>query len=142
MEKKTITKTHFIKRFTALCLSRLDELPQNSEARQILLKSLSIGFSPDKTYTEKQVNSVIIDWLDNLARISGADHVALRRALIDYGYLSRNPDGTSYRREKTPEFVSFIFDAEIDQIPLKAELEKAAAAAEGKKQFYLNQQSK
>ena len=87
MEQKIISKPYFIKRFTALCLSRLNELPQNNEARQVLLKALSLEFGSDQTYTEKQVNAVISDWLENTAHISGTDHVFLRRSLIDYGYF-------------------------------------------------------
>ena len=138
MNKKTISKDKFIKRFTALSLSRLSELPQNNEARQILLKSLSLGFEYDTTYTEKQVNEIIISWINDLAHISGTDHVYLRRSLIDYNYLSRTANGQSYRREEAQPNVPLDFDADIDKVSLKEELDKAAAEAEAKKQYYMN----
>ncbi len=142
MEQKIISKSYFIKRFTALCLSRLNELPQNNEARQVLLKALSLEFGSDQTYTEKQVNAVISDWLENTAHISGTDHVFLRRSLIDYGYFSRSANGEIYRREKVQPLVSFAFADDIESLDLKTELKTAAAEAEAKKQYYLNLQSK
>jgi len=46
------------------------------------------------------------------------DHVTLRRLLVDYGYLERTRDGSSYRVGFPPR--PMAFDLEVDDIDLKA----------------------
>jgi hypothetical protein len=68
----------------------LSTFPAREKRRLIVLKQIATRFSPDHAYNEKDVNSIL-----------GAiyeDHVLLRRLLIDYGLLSRKPDGSEYRR--------------------------------------------
>ena len=49
------------------------------------------SFKPEVQYTEKQINTM-------LKRI-WHDHVYLRRALIEYGFLERTADGSAYWRK-------------------------------------------
>ena len=64
--------------------------PGREKRRLIVLKQLAERFSPHRTYNEKEVNAILSAVYE--------DHVLLRRQLIDYGFLSRRPDGSEYRR--------------------------------------------
>lgn len=64
--------------------------PGREKRRLIVLRQLAERFSPDRAYNEKEVNAIL--------SAAYEDHVLLRRQLIDYGLLSRRPDGSEYRR--------------------------------------------
>lgn len=64
--------------------------PGREKRRLIVLRQLAERFSPNRSYTEKEVNAIL--------SAAYEDHVLLRRQLIDYGFLSRRPDGSEYRR--------------------------------------------
>ena len=64
--------------------------PGREKRRLIVLRQLAERFSTDRAYDEKEVNAVL--------SAAYEDHVLLRRHLIDYGFLSRRPDGSEYRR--------------------------------------------
>ena len=64
--------------------------PGREKRRLIVLRQLAERFSPDRAYDEKEVNAVL--------SAAYEDHVLLRRHLIDYGFFSRRPDGSEYRR--------------------------------------------
>ena len=72
----------------------LATFPTREKRRLILLKEISTRFTPDRHYSEQEVNAIL-----------GAvyeDHVLLRRLLIDYGLLARRPDGSEYWRVSAP----------------------------------------
>ncbi len=66
----------------------LSEFPAKEKRKVIIIKQLAKRFEPDRKYTEKEVNAIL----------EGAyhDYVTLRRYLIEYGFLDRLPDGSSY----------------------------------------------
>ena len=64
--------------------------PGREKRRLLVLRQLAERFSLDRTYNEKEVNAILSAAFE--------DHVLLRRHLIDYGFLSRRPDGSEYRR--------------------------------------------
>jgi len=64
--------------------------PGREKRRLIVLRQLAERFSPHRAYNEKEVNAIL--------SAAYEDHVLLRRQLIDYGLLSRRPDGSEYRR--------------------------------------------
>ena len=68
----------------------LSTYPGREKRRLIVLKQISERFTPHRTYSEKEVNAILAAVYE--------DHVLLRRQLIDYGFLSRRPDGSEYRR--------------------------------------------
>lgn len=55
---------------------------------------LSEKFEFDKVYAEREVNELLKRWSTT------GDHVILRRALVDFGFLSRKRDGSEYMRVK------------------------------------------
>ncbi len=59
------------------------------------LRYLAEKFEPDAKYTEQDVNAILGSWH------TFGDHVLLRRALIEYGFLLRTRDGSCYW--KNPE---------------------------------------
>ncbi len=68
---------------------RLTRLPSKQKKRNIILRWLATQFRPDRHYAEAEVNEVIKAVYEN-------DYVALRRDLIDMGYLRRERGGGDY----------------------------------------------
>jgi len=56
------------------------------------LEAASEGFEFDRQYTEPEVNDILREYFE--------DHVFARRLLIEWGYLDRRQDGSSYWRLK------------------------------------------
>ncbi|WP_323961107.1 DUF2087 domain-containing protein [Arthrobacter sp. JZ12] len=74
----------------------LDGLPAGHVDRQSVLEHLADRLFPaDRELDEPTVNLLI-------ATVT-RDIPTLRRALVDYGYLERNADGTGYRRAARSE---------------------------------------
>ncbi|MFE4114821.1 DUF2087 domain-containing protein [Priestia sp. YIM B13448] len=59
--------------------------------RLVVLEELSGHFDFGSTYTEKEVNDMLTPFYD--------DYAVLRRYLIEYGFLERSADGSSYWRK-------------------------------------------
>ncbi|MDP3984012.1 MAG: DUF2087 domain-containing protein [Acidimicrobiia bacterium] len=68
--------------------SRLAELPTQASRRRVVLERLAHEFEVGIRYTEKRVNSIILTF--------HPDYAAIRRYLIDEGFLSR-ADGAYWR---------------------------------------------
>lgn len=56
--------------------------------KYIVLTEIAKRFDPERKYSEKQVNELLKEVYD--------DYVEIRRYLIDYGLLEREPDGSQY----------------------------------------------
>ena len=67
---------------------RLTEMPTKESKRRIVLGRIALEFEPGVEYDEATVNAIV-------GRFS-TDHAALRRYLVDEGFLSR--DHGRYRR--------------------------------------------
>jgi hypothetical protein len=61
---------------------RLTEIPMKASKRRIVLERIAVEFDPGVRYAEREVNAA-------LGRFH-PDHAALRRALVDEGFLSRD----------------------------------------------------
>jgi len=66
----------------------LHTFPLKEKKRVAILRHLSKAFEPGRTYTEKEVNTILKQFY--------ADYALLRRNLVDYGFLDRTPDGGAY----------------------------------------------
>ncbi len=66
----------------------LTRFPLKAKERVALLRKIVELLEPGVRYSEKELNAI-------LSRIAD-DHVLVRRCLIDYGFLSRRPDGSAY----------------------------------------------
>ena len=69
---------------------RLQSMPVARSKRQIVLDVLSQDFEPGKRYSEKQVNLIVGKRF--------ADTAAVRRYLVDEGFLEREGGGGKYWR--------------------------------------------
>jgi len=73
---------------TFLRQGRLVSIPAQLKKRQIVLEKLAQEFEPGRTYTEREVNQVLVDVHDDVA--------TLRRGMIEHGLMQR--DGGLYWR--------------------------------------------
>jgi hypothetical protein len=61
---------------------RLREIPSKESKRRIVLERIALEFDPGVRYDEKEVNVIVGHFFN--------DHAALRRSLVDEGFLERN----------------------------------------------------
>lgn len=92
--------------------------PRKPRDREILMKSFVMGLDSERSYGEAEINDAIREWQRDVVPAIHADHVTVRRLLVDFGHLERTPDGARYR-------VGFparplAFDLEVDQIDVRA----------------------
>jgi hypothetical protein len=111
-----VTRHEFEDRLTSLCVrSGMNGLPRKSRDRQILFKSIALLLVPGKVYSEAEVNQTIRLWLAAVAVRLQTDHVALRRNLVEHGYLVRDPRGAEYRLHE-PSGSGIAFDTDVDTV--------------------------
>lgn len=70
---------------------KMNAMPLKQPQIVIILDEVSLNFEFDRQYTEREVNEI-------LGQIYEEDFVTLRRYLVDFGYLTRTPDGSVYRK--------------------------------------------
>ncbi|MBM4385616.1 MAG: DUF2087 domain-containing protein [Deltaproteobacteria bacterium] len=90
--------------------------PRGRRDREILMKSITLELDEKATYSEREVNEQLKRWLREIAPAIEIDHVALRRTLVDYGYLERTRNGSAYRVGFPPKAVAFdveVYDANL-----------------------------
>jgi len=73
---------------TFLHQGRLIGIPAQLKKREIVLEKIAEEFEPDRTYTEREVNQILVDFHDDVA--------TLRRGLIEHRLMQR--DGGVYWR--------------------------------------------
>lgn len=81
-EEKSIIRNYFDK------TGHLKEIPSKEKKKIVVLKHISQNFKYGEQYTEVQVNRTI-------KRIHD-DYVTIRRALIEYGFMDRKDDCSTY----------------------------------------------
>ncbi|XMB72191.1 DUF2087 domain-containing protein [Mycoplasmatota bacterium WC30] len=67
---------------------KLRQFPSKQKKKYIILSVIVKMFEKSKKYSEKEVNEILIEIYP--------DFVTLRRALIDYHFMSRTRDGKAY----------------------------------------------
>ena len=82
-EREKTVKTYFDE------TGALRQIPVKEKKKIIVLREIMKNFRAEKAYSEKEINRV-------LGRIH-ADYATLRRALVEYGFMDRTPDGSIYR---------------------------------------------
>ncbi len=115
-EKKTkISKSDYIDRLNKLCgRSDLIQFPKKYKDRLVILGSIVLSLNPQKQYSEKSINETIIEWIRKMASKSYLDYVTLRRYLIDFGLLKRDPAGCKYYVAESK--IASIFEKSIRAI--------------------------
>lgn len=82
-EREKILQTYFDKDS-----GRLNRLPSKEKRKIVVLQHMIKSFELNRTYTEKEVNEIIKE--------KYADFVTIRRYFIEYGFMDRAKDGSSY----------------------------------------------
>ncbi|MFC4101285.1 DUF2087 domain-containing protein [Paenibacillus xanthanilyticus] len=67
----------------------LESFPRKEKKKIAILRHIASKFEPGRAYSEKEIN-------ERLKPFWEEDYVTLRRYLIEYGYLDRKEDGSSY----------------------------------------------
>lgn len=70
----------------------LKQIPMEKKKMLVILNFIVDVFEFDATYTEKEVNTIL--------RRFNPDTAALRRYLVDHGFMAREGDGSKYWRVK------------------------------------------
>lgn len=71
---------------------RIVQWPAKHEYKKLVVAYLSEKFEYGKVYHEREVNEILKNWH------TFSDWPLLRRSLIDYGCMTRDRDGTEYKR--------------------------------------------
>ena len=69
---------------------RITQFPSKEKRKLVVLAKISQSFDPAKNYSEKAVNEILKQFID--------DFVTVRRYLIEYGFMQRTKDGQTYWR--------------------------------------------
>ncbi len=69
---------------------QIKQWPKKQKEKLVLLRRVAERFDRDRPYTEPEVNALLGPAFE--------DHVTIRRYLIEYRFLEREPDGSEYRR--------------------------------------------
>ena len=77
---------------TFLRRGRLTQIPAQRKKQQVILEKLVEEFEPERAYSEREVNRVLVEFHDDVA--------ALRRGLVEHGLMERT-EGV-YRRLDPP----------------------------------------
>lgn len=70
----------------------LMKFPQKEKQRLVILREISKHLKTDYHYGEKELNQILKGFCE--------DYVLIRRYLVDYGFLARKDDGSSYWLKK------------------------------------------
>lgn len=132
MEK--IAQDEFEKRVIDLLVrSSMYELPSKRRDLIIILRTVASQFK-DGNLTEKETNKVIKDFISKIPRLK-VDHVKIRRALIDEGFLKRTPSGSVYTINKDYD-VFKLFSEDISNLDCLALISNARKEIEERKKKY------
>lgn len=71
---------------------RVTRWPKDRKQRTLILDYLATKFEIGTIYHEQDVNELLKQWH------TYQDWPGLRRELVDRGYLTRNTDGTAYKK--------------------------------------------
>lgn len=82
----------FIKRF--MIDGKIVNIPRRQIDRHAMRLFLAAQFDGDTSYSEKEVNSILVEFY--------SDYAYLRRDLIDFGIMNRTETGELYRL--SPDF--------------------------------------
>jgi hypothetical protein len=66
--------------------------------RDLVLALAATHISSGRAHREAEVNVALKAWLDGSGAMIAADHVELRRWLVDLGFVARDGFGREYRR--------------------------------------------
>lgn len=83
-EREKVLKTYFKNGLDG----GIELIPSKEKKKLIILQHILKRFDMEKKYNEQQVNDIL--------KTVHTDYVSLRRHLIEYGFMNRSDDGSSY----------------------------------------------
>ena len=114
-----ISAEEFVERLCRLGADRGPRhFPRSRNDREILFKSIRLLLDSSRSYTERDINAALRDWIRDVAPAIEIDHVTLRRLLVDFGHLERTADGRAYRIGFPARPSAFALD--VDDIDVRA----------------------
>jgi hypothetical protein len=130
-----ISTHEFETRLPYLCVTRRGgSLPRRRRDLHIVLKSVALTLDRTGVYTETRLNTDLRQWLDQVGYNFRLDHVTLRRTLVDYGYVRRNPAGTQYHVSSRNDG---LFDPLVESLDPAFVVEEAERQRNAKRKAYL-----
>jgi hypothetical protein len=106
----------------------------------LVLAAAAAAFRSDRTYSEREVNDTLRDWLASAGTMLDVDHVELRRWLVDSRLLDRDGFGRAYAAGRpAPEMAALVAAlAGVDLVGIaEAARNRDAAAREDRKRKWL-----
>ena len=108
----------------------------NRDDFALLLAVAAAAFQPTRTYTEREVNEVLREWLGTIGTMIDIDHVELRRWLVDSQLLNRDGFGRAYTSGRpSPELAALV--ATLSGVDLAAVVGGAWREREERKQKWV-----
>jgi len=133
---QTISTTEFETRLPYLCVTRQGGgLPRKRRDLHIVLRSVALLLDRSVNYAEPALNAALRRWLEEVGYNFRLDHVTLRRSLVDYCYVVRDPAGTRYRVAGDHDD---LFDPMIESLDPVFIIEEAMARREAKRKAFLS----
>jgi hypothetical protein len=122
-----ISAEDFVRRFESLIQGGVGPgIPRRGQDAHILLKAVMLGLPPNFPCSESDLGQALRGWLDSAGPRFDIDPVTLRRALVDYRYLRRDPAGRAYDVEAISP-VSFAPEVEaLNPLELISEMRERA----------------
>jgi hypothetical protein len=74
----------------------IERMPRSPAETKILLALAASFLLPRHKHTENEINEQLSYWLEGFTCPIGIDHVTFRRYLVDFGFLDRDMEGSSY----------------------------------------------
>ena len=104
----------------------------------IMLVAAALAIPRDATHTEREVTDRLYRWLSTVGSNVRDDAVELRRHLVDYRCLHRDPAGRAYTRsedwpDKWKEIAAELESVDIEQFADKVRIDEAERRAARKK---------
>jgi hypothetical protein len=132
-----------VERFSALAVRRGMTLGALYSASAgdfaLVLAAAAAAFRPDRTYTEREVNDVLRDWLAHAGAMLEVDHVELRRWLVDNRLLERDGFGRAYTRgspsPKAASLAAALEEVDLAEVARDARARDAATREQRKMQW-------
>lgn len=135
----TIDAAEFTRQLEALCTRGMGrEWPRKQPDQQVLLKSIALMLEEGREYDESQLKEPLQAWCDGPGKAIITDHVAVRRYLVDAGYLQRDAAGSTYRLDAQKAAEGFAPDVEaLDPATIVA---RALREREERKRAFMKKQ--
>ena len=131
MTEPPLSAVSFSERLARLCIQGgIWELPKSLKDRHILFKSMQLQFDATRSHSEPEVNERLSTWMREVAPGLDSDTANLRRYLVDFRYLSREPDGRAYRVAQE----AFEFASQVDALDPVTILREARATRDRRRQ--------